>query len=254
MIFEDVEGFEANLGFVTGKTGPHLARSLMQKDLFAYLEYLNEHPNKSYYESVVEDNCLNKSTLNNRKLTTKHLDLMYGLSECLKVTIGLKYFLGFEKENPALVALLCALSRDPILRSTATFILEYREGERILRTDMERFIDRMDRGRYSPAMLKSLAQNINGSWTFAGYLKGRAEKVRTKVNATPAAVAYAAYLSLLTGNSGLNALRSDYMRLLECNESEALGLLHEASRMGIVVVNKVGQIMEIAFPRLGESR
>lgn len=250
MIFENEEGFSSNLGFVTGKSGPHLARSLMQDELFAYINYADQHPHRSYKESIIEDNCLNKSTSKNRILTAKHLDQMYGLEKCPAVTLGLKYFLKHEKEAPELVALLCALSRDPILRSTASLILEFNEGDSVLRTDTEIYIDRLDRGRYSPAMLRSLAMNINGSWTFAGYLVGKNKKVRARVIVTPAVASYAAYLSALTGRSGVRLLQSDFFKVLECDENLALELLRKASRTGIINLNKIGQIMEVSFPEL----
>lgn len=252
MVFENEEGFSNQLGFIIGKSGPHLARSLMQDELFAYLNYAYEHPDRSYKESIIEDNCLNKSTLKNRTLTAKHLDQMYGLEKSPAVTVGLKYFLKYENEVPELAALLCALSRDPVLRSTAEFILEFKEGESVLRSDTEKYIDRLERGRFSPAMLKSLAMNINGSWTFAGYLKGKNKKVRSKVKVTPAIASYAAYLSTLAGRSGVRLLQSDFYKILECSENEALDLLREASRAGIITLNKIGQIMEVSFTNLNK--
>ena len=254
MIFDNEIGMSSSMGFVSGRTGPHLARSLMHEELYECINYLKAHPGISYREAVIDENCLNKDTMKNRVLTAKHLSLMYGMEEDSPIPKGLRYFMTYADGNYTLLALLCALARDPLLRYSASFIFSYKYGEHVARVELEQYIDKMERGRYSPAMLKSLSQNLNGSWTFSGYLKGKRDKVRSKVSANAAAVSYAAYLSTLRGNSGFSVLTDDFMKVLECREDEAIAKLREASSMGIITLNKIGDVMEIAFSKSLESR
>ncbi|WP_223673182.1 hypothetical protein, partial [Proteus terrae] len=81
--------------------------------------------------------------------------------------------------------LLVALARDPLLRKTKTLILEKQLGESLHREEMEALFEKEFPQRFSEASLKSFAQNVNGTWTDAGYLVGRNRKHRSVPVLTP---------------------------------------------------------------------
>ncbi|WVM88400.1 hypothetical protein UMZ34_19955 [Halopseudomonas pachastrellae] len=84
----------------------------------------------------------------------------------------------WESDERARALLTCqmALARDPLLRLSQDKILGLAPGQTLPREEMEAVFEEQFPDRYSPAMLKSLAQNINGTWTNAGYLEGRSKK------------------------------------------------------------------------------
>jgi hypothetical protein len=56
-------------------------------------------------------------------------------------------------------------------------------------------------GRFSSAMKKSMAQNVNTTWTFGGLLVGKARKTRKAPQPRPISAAYAMFVGYLTGLS-----------------------------------------------------
>ena len=70
------------------------------------------------------------------------------------------------------LALLVALARDPLLRSTQEFVRAKHMGDAVLRDDLVALLAANHRDRFSPASLISFAQNVNGTWTQAGFLAG----------------------------------------------------------------------------------
>ena len=87
--------------------------------------------------------------------------------------------------------------------------------------------------RYSPKMLRSLAQNCVASWTQSGHLQGRVNKRRRMADPSPEFAAYAALLGSIAGFGGPALLRSPWMRLLDRSESDLLSLLRRAESRGV---------------------
>lgn len=120
----------------------------------------------------------------------------------------------------------------------------------MMREKLEEFIDEMEPGRFSPATLKSTAQNINSTWTQSGHLTGRVKKVRAQASATPGSVAYALLLGYLTGARGQALFKTEYARLLDCSFDRLVELAEQASRKGWIVFKRVGDVIEVLFPSL----
>ena len=115
---------------------------------------------------------------------------------------------------------------------------------------MEGYIDDLEPGRFSAATLKSVAQNVNGSWTRAGHLEGRNQKIRSRATASAGSVTYALLLAYLTGVRGYELFSTEYARLLDCSSERAIELAEEASRKGWLVFKRVGTVMEVLFPTM----
>jgi hypothetical protein len=152
-----------------------------------------------------------------------------------------------EAAQPVL-ALTVALARDPLLRSTQSFILSKTPGTLVAREDLENLFAANHQDRFSPASLKSFAQNVNGSWTAAGFLFGHSRKTRSVPVVTPANVALCLFLGHLEGLSGQRLFTSQWMDLLASSAAELEGLVSSASHRGLLVFMSAGGVKELRFP------
>ena len=163
---------------------------------------------------------------------------------------SLRFFWQRDVEGQPLLAALCAYARDPLLRATAPFVLGFQEGATLTPEAMEAFIEAQEPGRFSKATLKSTARNINSSWTQSGHLAGRVRKVRARAVSTPGTVSLALLLGYVSGLRGESLFKSDYTRMLDCSFEKTIELAENASRRGLISLNRVGQVVEVLFPNL----
>jgi hypothetical protein len=242
----------ARFGFSFERGGAHTARTMMIEELRALLTFV-DHPEaekREYLRAIDVENCLSKRSGKTRILTHRHLVDLYSLN-CNQILFrSLLYFWNRDKDARPLLALICAYARDSIFRSTASFILKFPEGSTIARESLEEFIDNQEPGRFSKATLKSTAQNINSTWTQSGHLHGRSRKVRTRANPTAGSVAYTLLLGYLTGVRGQALFQTEYTKLLDCAFDKAIDFAEEASRKGWIVFKRLGDVIEVLFPKL----
>ncbi len=239
-------------GFRFNRGGTHLSRTMMLEDLSTLLGYIN-HPDaakKEYIQAVKDDNCLGKRSGKTRALTSRHLADLYSLDTAEILFRALLFFWHRDPAGRPLLALLCAWARDSVLRATASLVLSLSEGTVITWEVMAAHIDALEPGRFSPATLKSTAQNINATWTRSGHLRGRARKVRTRAVPTAGSVAYALLLGYLTGVRGPGLFRTENARLLDCPNDQVMALARVASGKGWIVFKQAGDVIEVLFPAL----
>jgi len=242
----------ARFGFCFKRGGAHTARTMMLAELEEVLAYVDDPDagKSEYRQAVVDENCLGKRSAKTRAITYNHLVELYGLDPSFLLFRSLLFFWKRDIAGRPLLALLCTYARDGVFRSSAPQVLQSAEGTTIARETMEAFIDDLEPGRFSAATLKSVAQNINATWTRSGHLTGRAKKVRTRAVPTSGAISYALLLAYLTGHRGASLFQSEYIALLECSFENALELAEDASRKGWIVFKRVGDVMEVLFPAL----
>ncbi|MDD3247491.1 MAG: hypothetical protein PHF18_11680 [Methanosarcina sp.] len=242
----------SRFGFRFEKGGVHTSRTMMLEDLKLLLSYVSS-PSASkidYIKAIEEDNCLSKRSGKTRKLTGQHLVELYSLDSSITIFRALRYFWERDTDGQPLLALICAYSRDALLRMSAPFIMQHKEGETVNRETLEVYIEKKFPDRFSKATLKSLAQNLNSTWTKSGHLIGKAKKVRSRASATPGSVSYALFLGYLTGVRGEELFRTEYACLLDCSINRSIELAEEASRRGWIVFKRIGDVMEVLFPNL----
>lgn len=239
-------------GIAFVRVGTHSSRTLMLGELEAILSYLNNlNAGKAdYLKAIINDNGLNKRTQTNRKLTYRDLVKLYTLEPSVTIFRALLYFWQRDQQGHPLLALLCGYCRDSLIRLTTPFIMKFSEGDVVGREMLEQFIEHQQPNRFSPATLKSTAQNINSSWTQTGHLTGRTRKIRTQAKATPGSVSYALLLGYLTGFRGESLFQTEFAKLLDCPIDQAIELAEEASRRGWIVFKRVGKTIEVLFPNL----
>ncbi len=242
----------SRFGFSLKRGGAHTSRTMMLEDLGVLLTCVDrpEADKRDYRQAIKDENCLGKRSGKNRMLTCYHLVYLYSLDRKKILFRALLYFWDRDNDGRPLLALLCACARDSILRSSASFILRFPQGATITRESLEEFIDNQELGRFSKATLKSTAQNINSTWTKSGHLKGRVRKVRARAHPTAGSVSYALLLGYLTGVRGQALFQTEYAKLLDCAFEKAIELAEEASRKGWIVFKRVGDIIEVLFPKL----
>ncbi|SEQ40901.1 hypothetical protein SAMN05421693_12922 [Ectothiorhodospira magna] len=139
-------------------------------------------------------------------------------------------------------------SRGFLLRLSQNKILSLAPGQWLPREEMEQAFNEQFPDRYSPAMLKSLAQNVNGTWTHAGYLEGRNKKHRTEPDIRPANIAFALFLGYLQGATGNRLFNTEWTKLFGCRLEHLLELARQASHAGLLNFKHASDVVEITFP------
>jgi hypothetical protein len=236
-------------GFKFGRSGAHAARTMMLEEvrvLFARVP--NSAPRQDYSSAIVTGNVLNKPTQKARELTLRHLVDLYGLDPAIAIFRAMRRLWDVDSAGQPLLLLGLALARDPLLRLTWHFVTTKKPGDAVVREEVEELLDREFPHRFSAASLKSFSQNINGTWTQAGFLSGKAKKIRSTPEATPANFTYLALLAHLEGFHGQRLLQSRWVRLLDRAPDRLLELATAASRRGLLVFMHSGGVIEARFP------
>jgi hypothetical protein len=238
-----------DLGFSFGRNGPHSARTMMLPEARTLLARVRANaPRERYVSDVVDHNALHKPTQKARALTARHLVALYGLDPQISVFRALRRLWSIDATAQPLLALTISLARDPLLRLSWEFMVGKKPGEPVAREDVQALLAAEDPDRFTPASLKSFAQNINGSWTQAGYLTGKVKKRRASPVTTPANFAYAAFLAHLEGYRGQRLMDSRWIGLLDRSLDAVVELAAAASRRGLLVFMNAGGVMETRFP------
>jgi hypothetical protein len=202
----------------------------------------------AYAQAVSAENILGKPTQKSRELAQKHLTGLYGLDTRLPLFRAMRRLWPVDKAAQPVLALTAALARDPLLRGTQAFILARQPGVLVTRGDLEQCLASNHQDRFSPASLKSFAQNVNGSWTAAGFLNGHSRKTRSTPTVAPVNVAFCLFLGHLEGLSGQRLFTSPWMNLLPGSPDELEALAKSAFHRGLLVFLNAGGVKEVRFP------
>ena len=237
------------LGFRFGINGPHAARTMMLADMRLLMAHVPiEATRADYAAAVVNDNVLGKPTKKARELALRHLTTLYALDPANPIFRALRRLWLLDEVAQPMLALTVALARDPLLRATQSFFLSQVPGAIVPRDTVEQFLSFNFPGRFSPASLKSFAQNVAGSWTGAGVLNGRLRKVRSMPQTRPESAALLLFMAYLEGRTGQRLFSSDWMSLLGGSLDELEALANSASHRGLLVFMNAGGVKEVRFP------
>lgn len=238
-----------SLGFRFGINGPHAARTMMLDELSLLLAHTHTGAKRAdFAAAVVAGNLLNKPTRSARELTLRHLSTLYGLDTGNPIFRALRRLWPLSATAQPLLALAVALARDPLLRRTEAFVLAQPVGAVVTREVFETFLQSTFPDRFSPASLRSFAQNVAGTWTAAQLLEGRVRKTRTNPPASPEALAMLLFLGYLEGRSGQRLFGSSWTDLLCIPTEELESLTSSASNRGLLVFMNAGGVKEVRFP------
>lgn len=220
---DKIESAPEVFGFRKGITGGHTARSMMFNELRQLVSNLPVDATfAGYQHAILDRNILDKPTASSRLKSLRHLQELYTLEPEKTLFRVLRQLAAMDATVLPLLGLVCVYCRDPQLRHSFMLVRGLRLGESLPREAMEEHLESGFPGRFSPAMKKSLAQNVNTTWTYAGHLEGKAKKVRTFPQCRPVAAAYAMLAGYLLGLRGQRLLESHFGELVTADRNALL--------------------------------
>lgn len=243
------------LGFRFGERGTHTSRTMMLGELSALLAAT--HPGMSrrdYAAAIIEENALAKPTLSTRKLSNQRLGELYALDPSVAVFRVMRRLWDLDAKSRPMLALLCAVARDPLFAGTAPAVVELADGQEFPRVQARSILRRAVGPRLNENILDKVLRNAASSWTQAGLLEGRTFKKRQRVTPTPWAVAFALYLGRAVGFRGGELFKSGWMSLLDASPSEAQLMALEAKRLGLIDLSISADVVDIGLDRLDPKR
>lgn len=250
-VVPDPSGSLASVGFRFGDKGTHTSRTIMLAELGDLLAAVPPESAASAYEAaVVIDNVLGKSTTATRRLTRQRLTELYGLDPRIPLFRVLRRVWAVDEAGRLLVAFLCALARDPLLRATAPAVLDLPVGAELVRAPFLDAIRDAVGSRLNDAVLDKVARNAASSWSQAGHLEGRVRKIRRRVAPTPGSLAFALWMGSVEGFAGEALLECRWTRVLDRKGRELLPLALQAKQLGLIHARAGGGVVEIDASRL----
>jgi hypothetical protein len=235
-------------GFVTSPVGTHSSKTMMLRELSLLMGASSQDATYADLRDLaIEENVLLKTTLSNRREVFARLAELFGLRSDLLLYRALRDLWAHAEEERPLLALLCAIARDPLLRATALFVLEQPAGETITPQMLEAEVQRAYPDRYSPAVRASIGRNTISSWAQSGHLSGHRKKTRSRAISGPASTAYALLLGHLCGARGTLLFETFWAAPLDAPATERDAHAFAASRRGWIDYRRAGGVAEIGF-------
>ncbi len=239
------------LGFSKAGLGAHSARSMMFLEMRMLVHAMPPVVSlDDFVKVIVEENILEKPTLSSRKKSLRHLFELYGMDPTKALFRVFWDLAHSDLDSLPQLCLVCAYARDPQLRYSFELVRSMRLGEILVRSAMEQHLENGFPSRFSPAMKKSMAQNVNTSWTFGGHLAGRTKKTRRLPETRPISAAYAMFVGYLTGLRGERLLDSTFAALVSPNRPQLQKALALASARGLLSIKQAAGIVEFDFSNL----
>ncbi|MFV1964463.1 MAG: hypothetical protein ACC628_03505 [Pirellulaceae bacterium] len=201
----------------------------------------------AYAAAIIDENLTDKRTTATRRITNQRLGELYSLDRSVLIFRVLRQFWASDDHGRPLLALLCGLARDPLLRATAPPILSMQAGEELARQRMTDAVREAVGNRLNDNVIDKVVRNASSSWTQSGHLNGRARKTRQAVRPTPLSVAYALFLGYLLGLRGPRLLTTLWAKSFDSSVDELVFLAMDAKRFGVLDLKQAGDVIEIGF-------
>lgn len=238
-------------GFRSGDRGTHTSRTIMLDEFSNLLDAVSaEASREDYADAVVAYNCLGKRTTATRRLSLQRLTELYALKPQVILFRVLRDLWGRNETSRPLLALLLALARDPLLRATATAVVRTPYGHEFARQSMKDALANAVGDRLNEATLDKVVRNASSSWTQSGHLRGRGRKTRQKVEATPAATAFALLLGYAVGRRGGLLFEAPWAAVLDASPGHLVDVAVDAKRLGLLDLKQSGSMIDVSFPML----
>lgn len=200
---------------------------------------------EEYRQAVIDENVLGKRSTSNRKLSFQRLSELYALDGEVPLFRVLRQLWGEDPFARPLLALSCALARDPLLRGTAKALQGSKVGDEVTKPQLEAALA-LESPRFNASILNKVARNASSSWTQAGFTTGRLKKIRALPKVTAANIAYALVLAHLDDVHGAEMLNTFWVRVFGLASVEVQGLLQAASRRGWIEFKSLGSVVELS--------
>ena len=242
---------EERFGFRYGPKGTHTSRTIMLDELTHVMESVAPSGIRSdYMAAIIEENVADKKTVATRRHTIQHLSELYGLDSSFVLFRVLRRFWDADVPGRPILAITCALARDPLLRLTSEVVLSLKPRQELSRQPMASAIQDAVGQRLNADSIDKVVRNCSSSWTQSGHLHGRVHKIRQQIEPTPLSAAYALLLGYLQGVRGGQLLRTTWARLLDATPEQLIHLAKDAKRLGALDLKQAGDVVEIGFSPL----
>ena len=205
---------------------------------------------RDYVRAITERNCLGKPTASTRRLSSQRLTELYALDPSVAIFRVFRRLWDLDSAGRHLLAILCAIARDPLLAATAGPVLSLSPGAEFLREPTKQAVLQVVGERLNDAILDKVVRNAASSWTQSGHMEGRTFKKRRAVRAGAASAAFALYLSHVAGFRGGDVFASGWFAVLDCNPTVARELAVEAKRIGLIDLRMAGDVVDLNLDRL----
>jgi hypothetical protein len=224
---------------------------MMLTELEHLLSFVGEgEPADAYKAAVIDFNALGKSTHSGRTRAYRYLRELYVLDPAGLLFRSLRLLWDTDRDAHPLLALLASLARDPAFRATAAPILSAIEGAPCGWSDFATAVQQRYPESYGDGIAAKIGRNAASSWTQSGHLAGRNNKVRTRANVTPAAVAFALLIGHTEGLRGDGLFDTLWCKVLDREVSVLRDLALRASQRGLIEYRSGGGVTEIGFRML----
>ncbi len=224
---------------------------MMLDELSAALSATECSADRTAYErAIVEANCLAKPTAATRRSSLQRLSELYALDPGVALFRVLRKLWDFDSSARPLVAMLCAVARDPLFAASAGAVVSQAPGAELRRVPIREALRSVVGQRMNDDTVDKVVRNVASSWTQTGHLCGRTLKFRQRVDASPTAVAFALWLAHAVGFRGDDLFSSGWMAVLDCTPTLARTLALEAKRQGLLDLRAAGDVLEFGFERL----
>lgn len=197
--------------------------------------------------AILDDNVLLKRSDNSRQRSLRYLRELYVLDRRSVLFRGLRDLWDVDEEARPLLALECALARDPLLRATAGAILPAPPGGELDARMLAEAVAHTFPNSYSDAIRNKVGRNAASSWTQSGHLRGRSRKVRVRATSRPAAVAFAFMLGHLSDARAKGLFRTVWGQALDCPDHEVLLQASAAGQRGWIEFRRAGDVIDVGF-------
>lgn len=249
----DVSPKAIEAGFANEPIGTHTSKTMMLDELRALLTAApGPRRYDGYVAAAINDNALQKKTSATRAKTLGMLRQLYALRPNVPVFAALRALWTVDPAGQPMIALLCAMARDPLLRSTADLVLALDPGSTVSPSEIGAEVGRSFPNRYAPGVLHHIGQNVAASWKQAGLLQGRRTKHRSHPALALPGVVYAMYLGHLDGLAGPALFESLWARTFDVDRASLRTIAERAGRAGWLDYAAAGGMTEIGFRHLDE--
>lgn len=233
--------------------GPSTSQTIMVASLSSLFGALPAaSPADAYRVAIIEENLLGKRTAGAREWAFRQLRRFYGLDPNTLLFRALRDLWSDPGTGRPVLAMLCAMARDPVLRASAPMVLGSDAGVLIGPRDFEKVVDDAFPGAYRDSTRRATAQKLASSWQQSGHLAARTpmRKVRAPAATSPAALTYALLLGHLQGVRGEALLDTLWARVLDQPRSRLIDLGVAASQRGMLEFRHAGGLIDVSFREL----
>jgi len=236
-------------GFEDSKSSIHTRRTMMLAELRNVMSYVPEDASlDEYRNSIIEENITRKKSASNRTYTATYLTTLYSFDQSNLLFHVMRYFWDKDPVARPMLAFITVYMRDYLTRSSWEYIRELEIDEETDKYVLEKLLSDRYGDQFGEKVCQSVSRNLLATWTKSGHLKGRYHKQRVKPQITPEVITFALFISYLFGNHGELLFSHEIVQLLDSSKSELMGLARAAAYKGYILMNHIGDIIDIKFP------